>query len=80
MSGPRRAGLAELGRPSRPLTVFPGLDGRLAHLPGRAHPVHRLGPGGLDFAHSPEESVLLADVYEAVRLYALAAWHFTKPA
>ena len=25
---------------------FSRLDGRLAHLQGRAHPVHRLGPGG----------------------------------
>lgn len=74
------AGLAEIGRPSRPLTVFPAwtdasLISREGHIPSIVW-----GPGGLEYAHSPEESILLADVYEAVRLYALAAWHFTKPA
>jgi succinyl-diaminopimelate desuccinylase len=73
-------GLAELGRPSRPLTVFPAwtdasLISREGHIPSIIW-----GPGGLEYAHSPEESILLADVYEAVKLYALAAWHFTKPA
>ena len=73
-------GLAELGRPSGPLTVFPAwtdasLISREGHIPSIVW-----GPGGLEYAHSPEESILLADVYEAVRLYTLAAWHFTKSA
>lgn len=73
------AGLEELGRPTRPLTVFPAwtdasLISREAHIPSIVW-----GPGGLEYAHSPEESILLADVYESVRLYALAAWHFTRP-
>jgi acetylornithine deacetylase/succinyl-diaminopimelate desuccinylase-like protein len=72
-------GLAELGRPSRPLTVFPAwTDASLISREGNI-PSIVWGPGGLEYAHSPEESILLADVYEAVRLYALAAWHFTLP-
>jgi acetylornithine deacetylase/succinyl-diaminopimelate desuccinylase len=74
------AGLAELGRPSRPLTVFPAwTDASLISREGRI-PSIIWGPGGLEYAHSPEESILLADVYEAVRLYTMAAWHFTKTA
>jgi acetylornithine deacetylase/succinyl-diaminopimelate desuccinylase-like protein len=73
------AGLAELGHSSWPLTVFPAwtdasIISREGHIPSIVW-----GPGGLEYAHSPEESILLAEVYQAVRLYALAAWHFTRP-
>ena len=74
------AGLATLGRPSRPLTVFPAwTDASLISREGGI-PSIVWGPGGLQYAHSPEESILLADVYEAARLYALAAWHFARTA
>ena len=69
----------ELGHSSQPLTVFPAWTdasfiSREGHIPSIVW-----GPGGLEYAHSPEESILLAEVYQAVRLYALTAWHFTRP-
>jgi succinyl-diaminopimelate desuccinylase len=71
-------GLAELGHSSRPLTVFPAwTDASLISREGNI-PTIVWGPGELNYAHSPEESISLADVFQAVRLYALAAWHFTR--
>jgi acetylornithine deacetylase/succinyl-diaminopimelate desuccinylase len=67
----------DLESPADPLTVFPAwTDGAL--LSREAHiPTIIWGPGALDLAHSPAESIRLEDVFLASRLYAAAARHFT---
>jgi acetylornithine deacetylase/succinyl-diaminopimelate desuccinylase len=70
--------LTELGLPAGPPTVFPAwTDAALISKEGKI-PAIVWGPGELEYAHSPKESIKLDQVFEAVRLYALAAWHFTR--
>jgi len=69
--------LLELKLPAEPLGVFPAwtdaaLISREAKIPSIIW-----GPGELDYAHSPEESIKLEDVILARKLYAAAALHFT---
>jgi len=67
----------DLGRPSPPTTVFQAwTDGALLSREA-AIPTVIWGPGALELAHSPEESIALEDVYLAARLYAAAARRFT---
>jgi acetylornithine deacetylase/succinyl-diaminopimelate desuccinylase len=71
--------LIDLGLPARPLSLFPAwTDAALISKEGKI-PSIVWGPGELEYAHSPEESIKLEQVFQAVRLYALAAWHFTRP-
>lgn len=68
----------DLGRPVPPATVFPAwTDGALLSREAGI-PTIIWGPGALELAHSPEESVPLEDVYLAARLYAAAARRFTE--
>ncbi|MFP4081512.1 MAG: M20 family metallopeptidase [Candidatus Aminicenantes bacterium] len=70
--------LAEFGKPTEPLTVFPAwTDASLISREGGI-PSIIWGPGELDYAHSPEESIKLKDVVLAAELYAAAALHFTR--
>jgi acetylornithine deacetylase/succinyl-diaminopimelate desuccinylase len=72
------ASLVDLGLPAGPLTVFPAwTDAALISKEGKI-PSIVWGPGELEYAHSPEESIKLDQVFKASRLYALAAWHFTR--
>ena len=69
--------LLELKLPAKPLGVFPAwtdaaLISREAKIPSIIW-----GPGELDYAHSPEESIKLEDVILARKLYTAAALHFT---
>ncbi|KPJ65589.1 hypothetical protein AMJ44_09825, partial [candidate division WOR-1 bacterium DG_54_3] len=69
--------LLEFKLPAEPLGVFPAwtdaaLISREAKIPSIIW-----GPGELDYAHSPEESIKLEDVILARKLYAAAALHFT---
>lgn len=67
----------DLGRPAPPTAVFPAwTDGALISREAGI-PTIVWGPGALELAHSPEESILLEDVYLAARLYAAAARRFT---
>jgi succinyl-diaminopimelate desuccinylase len=69
--------LEDLGKPGLPLTVFPAwTDGALLAREAGI-PTIIWGPGALELAHSPEESILLEDVILAARLYAAAARRFT---
>jgi acetylornithine deacetylase/succinyl-diaminopimelate desuccinylase family protein len=69
--------LADFGQPKEPLTVFAAwTDGALLSREANI-PTIVWGPGELACAHSPEESVKLADVVLAAKLYAAAALHFT---
>jgi len=61
------------------LTVFPAwsdaaLLASFAGIPGIV-----LGPGDLSVAHSPRESVAVAELVEAGQLYAATALHFCEP-
>ncbi len=70
--------LVDLERPVEPLTVFPAwTDASLLSREGLI-PTIIWGPGGLEYAHSPEESIPIEDVLTASRLYAAAAVNFTK--
>jgi acetylornithine deacetylase/succinyl-diaminopimelate desuccinylase len=67
----------DLGLPAPPTTVFPAwTDGALLSREAGI-PTIIWGPGALELAHSPEESILIEDVYLAARLYAAAARRFT---
>jgi len=67
----------DLGQPAPPTTVFPAwTDGALLSREAGI-PTVIWGPGALELAHSPEESIPLEDVYLAARLYAAAARRFT---
>jgi succinyl-diaminopimelate desuccinylase len=67
----------DLGRPAPPTAVFPAwTDGALISREAGI-PTIVWGPGALELAHSPEENILLEDVYLAARLYAAAARRFT---
>jgi succinyl-diaminopimelate desuccinylase len=69
------ARLAVTGRAERP-TSFPAWTDA-AHLANFAQiPCVVLGPGDLALAHSPRESVPLAEVADAARIYAMAAVGF----
>jgi acetylornithine deacetylase/succinyl-diaminopimelate desuccinylase-like protein len=73
------ASLVDLGRPAGPPTVFPAwTDAALISKEGKI-PSIVWGPGELEYAHSPEESIELKQVFEASKLFALAAWNFTRP-
>lgn len=70
--------LADLGK-AAPWTVFPAwsdaaLLSREANIPSIVW-----GPGELDYAHSPEESIETDEVLLAADLYAACARHFTRP-
>lgn len=70
--------LADFDQPTEPLTVFPAwTDGALLSREANI-PAIIWGPGELDYAHSPEESIKLEDVILAAELYAASALHFTK--
>jgi acetylornithine deacetylase/succinyl-diaminopimelate desuccinylase len=69
--------LLEFELPAEPLGVFPAwtdaaLISREAKIPSIIW-----GPGELNYAHSPEESIKLEDVISARKLYTAAALHFT---
>ncbi len=65
------------GEPGSPLTVFPAwTDGALISREAGI-PTLIWGPGELQLAHSAEESIAVADVLLAARLYAAAARRFT---
>jgi acetylornithine deacetylase/succinyl-diaminopimelate desuccinylase len=65
------------GEPGSPLTVFPAwTDGALISREAGI-PTIIWGPGELHLAHSAEESIAVADVLLAARLYAAAARRFT---
>ncbi len=73
-----RQALADCGRPDEPLTVFPAwTDAALLSREG-GMPSIIWGPGELDYAHSPEESIRTDDVLFAVEMYAAGALHFTR--
>jgi succinyl-diaminopimelate desuccinylase len=70
--------LADFNQPTEPLTVFPAwTDASLLSREGGI-PSIVWGPGELEYAHSPEESIRLEDVYLAAELYAAAALRFTR--
>ncbi len=70
--------LAANGRPADELTVFPAwTDGALLSNQGGI-PTIIWGPGDLVYAHSPEESIELAEVHLAAVLYATAAVEFAR--
>ncbi len=70
--------LEDFERPTEPLTVFPAwTDGSLLSHEAKI-PTIIWGPGELDYAHSPEESIKLEDVSLAAELYAAASLHFTR--
>jgi acetylornithine deacetylase/succinyl-diaminopimelate desuccinylase len=74
-----RQALAECGRPDRPLTVFPAwTDAALLSREGGI-PSIIWGPGGLEYAHSPEESIETDEVLFAAEMYAAGALLFTRP-
>lgn len=70
--------LEDFEQPTEPLSVFPAWTDAslLSHEVGI--PTIIWGPGELDYAHSPEENIGLADVVLAAELYAAAALHFTR--
>jgi acetylornithine deacetylase/succinyl-diaminopimelate desuccinylase len=69
--------MVEAGREPTALTVFPAwTDGSLLSREAKI-PTIIWGPGELDYAHSPEESIKLSDVTLAAELYAVMALHFT---
>ena len=71
--------LADFGLAADRLTVFPAwTDGALLSREGKM-PTIIWGPGELNYAHSPEENIKLADVHLAAGLYAEAAGHFLRP-
>jgi acetylornithine deacetylase/succinyl-diaminopimelate desuccinylase len=71
--------LEDAGDRDRPLTVFPAwTDGALISREAGI-PTLVWGPGELKLAHSGEESVPIADILFAARLYAAAARLFTAP-
>jgi acetylornithine deacetylase/succinyl-diaminopimelate desuccinylase family protein len=70
--------LGEADQAPVPLTIFPAwTDGSLLSREANI-PTIIWGPGELDYAHSPEESIKLSDVTLAAELYAAAAVNFTK--
>lgn len=70
--------LEDFEHPTEPLTVFPAwTDGALLSREAKI-PTIIWGPGELDYAHSPEESIKLEDVSLAAELYAAASLHFTR--
>ncbi len=70
--------LADFGLAADRLTVFPAwTDGALLSREGKM-PTIIWGPGELNYAHSPEENIKLADVHLAAGLYAEAAGHFLR--
>jgi acetylornithine deacetylase/succinyl-diaminopimelate desuccinylase family protein len=69
--------LADFGQAKEPPTVFPAwTDGALLSREAKI-PTIVWGPGEIARAHSPEESIRLADVVLAAKLYAATALHFT---
>jgi acetylornithine deacetylase/succinyl-diaminopimelate desuccinylase family protein len=71
--------LADLGLPPDQLTVFPAwTDGALLLREGKI-PTIIWGPGELNYAHSPEENIRLADVHLAAKLYERAALNLARP-
>ncbi len=73
-----RQALIDSRRPDDPLTVFPAwTDAALLSREGGI-PCIVWGPGELDYAHSPEESIAMEDVLLAADLYARCALHFTR--
>lgn len=71
--------LAGQGLPPDRLTVFPAwTDGALLSREGKI-PTIIWGPGELNYAHSPEENILLADVHLAAKLYEAAALNLARP-
>jgi acetylornithine deacetylase/succinyl-diaminopimelate desuccinylase-like protein len=46
----------------------------------RGIPTILVGPGIPELAHTPDEHIALADVYEAAKLYALIAYRMLAPA
>ncbi len=70
--------LSTHGRPAGDLTVFPAwTDGALLSNQGGI-PTIIWGPGDLSYAHSPEESIELAEVHLAAELYAAASAEFVR--
>ncbi|MBU2510210.1 M20 family metallopeptidase [bacterium] len=68
--------LTAFGQPSEPLTVFPGwTDASLLSREGKI-PAIIWGPGEIDCAHSPDESIRLNDVFLAADMYTEAAIQF----
>lgn len=73
-----RKALSSHDRPADELTIFPAwTDGALLSNQGKI-PTIIWGPGDLACAHSPEESIDLAEVHLAAHLYAAAALEFSK--
>ena len=70
------AAAAVLGS-SPPFQAFPGTTDA-AHLQGvaRIPAIAAFGPGYLPRAHSPDESVPMADIAKAAQMYALASWRY----
>lgn len=60
-------------------TVFPAWTDAALLANFASIPCVVLGPGDLALAHSPRESVPMAEVAEAARIYAWAALRFTSP-
>ena len=70
---------ADVGQAAPAATVFPAwTDGALISREAGI-PTLVWGPGELALAHSAEESVPVADIFLAARLYAAAARRFTAP-
>jgi acetylornithine deacetylase/succinyl-diaminopimelate desuccinylase family protein len=70
--------LADAGRQTEGLTVFPAwTDGALISREGKI-PTIIWGPGELGHAHSPEENIRLDEVHLAAKLYAAAALDFSR--
>lgn len=68
--------LIEYKKPFSPLTIVPGwTDASLLSREGGI-PTIIWGPGEMDYAHSPEESIKLEDVFLAAELYAAVAVQF----
>ena len=70
------AAAAVLGS-SPPFQAFPGTTDA-AHIQGvaRIPAIAAFGPGYLPRAHSPDESVPMADIAKAAQMYALASWRY----
>ncbi len=69
--------LRDCGMKRASYTVFPAwTDGALLSREAKI-PTIIWGPGELNYAHSPQESIRLEEVIMAVKLYTLAALHFT---
>ena len=67
-----------LGLPGEPVGYQQASDGRF--FSERGIPTILVGPGIPERAHTPDEHIALADVYEAAKLYALIAYRMLAAA